>query len=141
MKEAPCLCLRSRALLILWTSHLNRRSYVAFARASTAKSAWRKEDTLRYTPQEQMSPYLYEHDVYAHKSYLFFRLGLLHILPTHFDSGSEDGPSELEHVDAQQMAQFLSSCVIRHRGLVLVLLLHEGNVPKLEHSGDNLKHG
>lgn len=46
MNEAPCLCLRSRALLILWTSHLNRRSYVAFAKASTAKSAWRKKDTL-----------------------------------------------------------------------------------------------
>ena len=42
MKEAPCLCLRSRALFIRWTSHLNRRSYVALARASTAKSAWRQ---------------------------------------------------------------------------------------------------
>lgn len=42
MKEAPCLCLRSRALLILCTSHLNRRSYVAFASASTAKSACRR---------------------------------------------------------------------------------------------------
>lgn len=43
MNEAPCLCLRSRALLILWTSHLNRRSYVALAKASTAKSAWKKQ--------------------------------------------------------------------------------------------------
>lgn len=44
INEAPCLCLRSRALLILWTNHLNRRSYVALAKASTAKSAWRKQD-------------------------------------------------------------------------------------------------
>lgn len=75
------------------------------------------------------------------KSDLFFRLGLLHILSTHFDPGSEDGPSELQHIDAKQVAQFLSSCVIRHWGLVMVLLLHEGNVPKLEHSRDHLKHG
>lgn len=67
------------------------------------------------------------------KPYLLFCLGLLHILSTHFDPGSEDGPSELQHVDTQQMAQFLSSCVIRHGCLVLVLLLHEGNVSKLEH--------
>lgn len=39
------------------------------------------------------------------------------------------------------MAQFLSSCVIGHGGLVVVLLLHEGNVPKLEHSRDDLEHG
>lgn len=75
------------------------------------------------------------------KSDLFFCLGLLHILSTHFDPGSEDGPSELQHIDAKQVAQFLSSCVIRHWGLVVVLLLHEGNVPKLEHSRDHLKHG
>lgn len=75
------------------------------------------------------------------KSYLFFCLGLLHILSTHFHPGSEDGPSELQHIDAKQMAQFLSSCVIRHWGLVMVLLLHERNVPKLEHRRDHLKHG
>jgi len=80
-------------------------------------------------------------NTYAHKSYLFFGLGLLHILSTHFDSGSEDGPGELQHVDAQQMAQFLSGCVIRHRSLIVVLLLHEGNVPQLEHRGDHLQHG
>lgn len=43
MKEAPCLCLRSRALLTLCTSHLNKRSYVAFPKASTAKSACKKK--------------------------------------------------------------------------------------------------
>lgn len=75
------------------------------------------------------------------KSCLFFCLGLLHILSTHFDPGSEDGPSELQHIDAKQMAQFLGSCVVRHWGLVVVLLLQEGNVAKLEHSRDHLKHG
>lgn len=75
------------------------------------------------------------------KSYLLFGLGLLDVLSTHFDPGSEDGPSEFQHVDAKQMAQFLSSCVIRHGGLVVVLLLHEGDVPELEHGGDHLKHG
>lgn len=39
------------------------------------------------------------------------------------------------------MAQFLSSCVVGHGGLVVVLLLHEGDVPKLEHSRDDLQHG
>lgn len=76
-----------------------------------------------------------------YKSYLFFRLGLLHILSPHFDPRREDGTGELQHVDAQQMAQFLSSCVIRHRGLVVVLLLHEGYVSELEHSRDHLQHG
>lgn len=75
------------------------------------------------------------------KNHLLFGLGLLHILSTHFDPGSEDGPSELQHVDAKQVAQFLSSCVIRHGGLVVVPLLHEGNVPKLQHSRDHLQHG
>lgn len=75
------------------------------------------------------------------KAYLLLGLGLLHILPTHFNPGSEDGPSELQHVDAEQMAQFLGSCVIRHGRLVVVLLLHEGNVPELEHGRDHLKHG
>lgn len=41
MKEAPWRLVRSRALLMRWTSQRNRRSYVAFAKASTAKSAWR----------------------------------------------------------------------------------------------------
>lgn len=67
------------------------------------------------------------------KSYLFFGLGLLHVLSAHFDPRCEDGAGELQHIDAQQMAQFLSSCVIGHRGLIVVLLLHEGYVSKLEH--------
>lgn len=81
------------------------------------------------------------HTANALKPYLLFGLGLLHILSTHFDPGSEDGPGELQHVDAEQMAQLLSSCVIRHGRLVVVLLLHKGNVPKLEHGRDHLKHG
>lgn len=73
--------------------------------------------------------------------YLLFSLGLLHILSTHFDPWGEYGASELQYIDAQQMAQFLSSCVIRHGRLVMVLLLCEGNVPKLEHRRDHLQHG
>lgn len=75
------------------------------------------------------------------RAYLFFSLGFLHILSAYFDPRSEDGTSELQHIDAQQMAEFLSSCVIRHGRLVLVLLFHEGYVPKLEHSRDHLQHG
>lgn len=140
MKEAPCLCLRSRALLILWTSHRNRRSYVALASASTAKSACRSGRT-RHTSHIIKTVCRHTHTANALKPYLLFGLGLLHILSTHFDPGSEDGPGELQHVDAEQMAQLLSSCVIRHGRLVVVLLLHKGNVPKLEHGRDHLKHG
>lgn len=75
------------------------------------------------------------------RSYLFFSLGFLHILSAYFDPWGEDGPSELQHIDAQQMAEFLSSCVIRHGRLVMVLLLHEGYIPELEHSRDHLQHG
>lgn len=42
MKEAPCRLVLSKALLMRWTSQRNRRSYVALAKASTAKSAWRE---------------------------------------------------------------------------------------------------
>lgn len=108
---------------------------MALASASTAKSACRKGHTShKNCLQKHTRPN-------ALKPYLLFGLGLLHILSTHFNPGSEDGPGELQHVDAEQMAQFLSSCVIRHGRLVVVLLLHKGNVPKLEHSRDHLKHG
>lgn len=109
---------------------------MALASASTAKSAYRKGNNRNSNSclQKQAQPN-------ASKTYLFFGLGLLHILSTHFNPGHEDGPSELQHVDAKQMAQFLGSCVIRHGRLVVVLLLHKGNVPKLEHSRDHLKHG
>lgn len=73
--------------------------------------------------------------------YLFFCLGLLNVLSSHFDPGGQDGPCELQYIDAQQVAQFLSSCVVGHRGLVVVFLLHEGNVSELEHSRDHLEHG
>lgn len=49
MKDAPCRLVLSRALLMRWTSQRKRRSYVALARASTAKSAWRKKQS----PQHQ----------------------------------------------------------------------------------------
>ncbi|TNN58556.1 hypothetical protein EYF80_031176 [Liparis tanakae] len=39
MNDAPWRLVRSRALLMRWTSQRNRRSYVALANASTAKSA------------------------------------------------------------------------------------------------------
>lgn len=108
---------------------------MALASASTAKSAYRKGHAgHKSCLQKHTRPH-------ALKPYLLFGLGLLHILSTHFNPGSEDGPGELQHVDAEQMAQFLSSGVIRHGRLVVVLLLHKGNVPKLEHSGDHLKHG
>lgn len=73
--------------------------------------------------------------------HLFFGLSLLNVLSSHFDPGGQDGPGELQHVDAQQVAQFLSSRVVWHGGLVVVLLLEEGDVAKLQHGGDDLEHG
>jgi len=43
IKEAPWRLVLSRALLMRWTSQRNNLSYVALARASTAKSAWSEE--------------------------------------------------------------------------------------------------
>lgn len=73
--------------------------------------------------------------------HLFLGLSLLNVLSSHFDPGGQDGPGELQHVDAQQVAQFLSSRVVGHGRLVVVLLLHEGDVAELEHGGDDLEHG
>lgn len=73
--------------------------------------------------------------------HLFLGLSLLNVLSSHFDPGGQDGPGELQHVDAQQVAQFLSSRVVGHGGLVVVFLLHEGDVAELEHGGDDLEHG
>lgn len=46
MKDAPCRLVLSRALLIRWTSQRKSRSYVAFANASTAKSAYNYTTTF-----------------------------------------------------------------------------------------------
>lgn len=45
----------SRALLMRWTSQRNRRSYVALARASTAKSAWRKSNRREHMNNEKIN--------------------------------------------------------------------------------------
>lgn len=78
------------------------------------------------------------------------------------DSGRQDGPCEVGHVDAQEVTHFLRSCsdktrgvrnsmqakrereklganeccstgVVRHGRLVRVALLLEGHVPQLKH--------
>lgn len=144
MNEAPCRCLRSRALLIRWTSHLNRRSYVALAKASTAKSAWGKPvHTVRCRPSQSKGKKKQQKKEQKKtlNPHLFLGLSLLDVLSAHFDPGGQDGPGELQHVDAQQVAQLLSSRVVGHGGLVVVLLLHEGDVAELEHGGDDLQHG
>lgn len=73
--------------------------------------------------------------------HLLFGLSLLDVLSPHFDPGGQDGPGEFQHVDAQQVAQLLSRRVVWHGGLVVVLLLEEGDVAKLQHGGDDLEHG
>lgn len=74
-------------------------------------------------------------------THLLLGLCLLHILAAHFDAGSENCSTELQHTDAQQVAQFLCSCIVRHRRLVRVLLLLKADVPKLQHGRDHLQHG
>lgn len=102
----------------------------------------RRKLMYSHTPQGQMFVHVWACVPFLHiRSYLFFSLGFLHILSAYFDPRGEDSPSELQHIDAQQMAEFLSSCVIRHGRLVMVLLLHEGYIPELEHSRDHLQHG
>lgn len=47
-------------------------------------------------------------------THLLLGLGLLDILAAHFDAGSENGSTELQYTDAQQVAELLRCCVIRH---------------------------
>lgn len=48
------------------------------------------------------------------EAHLFFGLGLLDVVPAHFDAGGEDGPGELHDVHPQQVAELLCDC--RDRG-------------------------
>lgn len=100
-KDEDCLLLLSRVLFTLARIQRKRRSYMAFASASMAKSAWSRRSTAgvmaRLANIRRFPPF----------GYLLLGLRLLHHLSAHFDPRGEDGAGEVGHTDALQVAHLL----------------------------------